>query len=374
MIKKILLSLAVLSTLAIGGGIAFIQYEYAGVGLPWVNSVDLPDLPDLPAPDTSLQADQQGTLYFASKSPYSLQNALRRYDSAVDTTGMGKLYLPANASAETPAPAMIILHGSGGLREDREYRYAEWFASEGIAAFVIDYYSVRGVTPDTKYMYKTLSASDIDIVADAFSALKMLADHPAIDANRIGVTGYSYGGMATRYTLDKRLQQAIAPDYPPFALHISVYGPCFQTTGSEVTTGAPYMAIYGTEDNSVDPAHCEVLHKRLEDGGSQVTDLVIEGAGHAWENNMPRQEYDFPFVRGCEFSYTPDGTPTIDGAVIDFPGPDASRDELAFNRVSVHLTAPHCLGNGYIIGRDEKSDAISREAMMNFMKQHFFGQ
>lgn len=374
MIKKILLSIAVIATLVVGGGIFYIQSEYAGIGLPWVNSVDLPDFPNLPAPKATLAEDEQGVLYFATKSPYSLQNALFNFDKAIDTTGMGTLFLPEGASAENPVPAMIILHGSGGLREDREFRYAKWFASEGIAAFVVDYYSVRGVTPDTKYIYKTLSSSDIDITTDAFSALKLLADHPAIDAKRIGVTGYSYGGMATRYTLDARLQQAIAPNYPPFALHISVYGPCFQTLGSEVTTGAPYMAIYGDEDNSVEPAFCDILHERLRAGGSEVSAVMIPGAGHAWENEQPRKVYDFPFVRGCEFSYTAEGVPTIDGKVIDFPGPDASRGELAFNRVSVHLTAPHCVGNGYIIGRDIPSDTISKDAMMGFMKQHFFGQ
>lgn len=374
MIKKLFLTVSFVAIAIIGGGIYYIQTEYAGVGLPWVNSVKLPPLPTLPEPKTRLSEDDQGVLYFASKSPYSLQNALFHIDEAIDTTGMGTLYLPPNASADNPVPAMIILHGSGGLREDREFKYAQWFASEGIAAFVLDYYSVRGVTPDTKYMYKTLSASDIDIVTDAFSALKRLADHPAIDAQRIGVTGYSYGGMATRYTLDPRLQQALAPNYPPFALHISVYGPCFQTTGSEVTTGAPYMAIYGDQDNSVEPAFCEQLHQRLTAGGSTVSDVLIPGAGHAWENEMPRKEYDFPYVRGCEFSYTAEGIPTINGEVIPHPGPSASRDELAFSRVSVHLQAPQCLGNGYIIGRDEASDTISRQAMMGFMKQHFFQQ
>ena len=372
MIKKIFFGLLLAGAVTLGGGITYIQYEYAGVGLPWVNSVAVPEMPDLPEPLAELSEDQQGVLYFHSKSPYSLQNALFRLDQSVDTTGMGTLYLPEGANSNSPVPAMIILHGSGGLRQDREFRYAEWFASEGIAAFVIDYYSVRGVTPETKYINKTLSASDIDIVTDAFSALKLLADHPAIDANRIGVTGYSYGGMATRYALDPRLQQAIAPNYPPFALHISLYGPCFQTTGSEITTGAPYMAIYGTEDNSVDPAHCAELHQRLMAGGSEVEDIVIEGAGHAWENEMPRQEYDYAFVRGCEFSYTNDAIPTINGEAIEFPGPDASREELAYNRVSVHLTAPQCLGNGYIIGRDKKSDEISSAAMMDFMKRHFF--
>lgn len=371
MIKKILLSLAVASVVTVGSGIAYIQYEYAGIGLPWVDSVSLPEFPSLPEPSTELTEDQQGVLYFASKSPYSMQNALFHLDEAVDTTGMGELFLPAGASADNPVPAMIILHGSGGIREDREYRYAKWFASQGIAAFVIDYYSVRGVTPDTKYMYKTLSASDIDIVTDAFSALAMLGQHPAIDAQRIGVTGYSYGGMATRYTLDPRLHRSIAPDALPFALHISVYGPCFQTTGSETTTGAPYLAIYGTADNSVEPSHCDRLHDRLRAGGSEVEQLVIEGAGHGWENDIPRQEYDFPYVRGCEFSYTEQGLPTINGELIDFPGASASRGELAFNRVSVHLTAPQCLGNGYIVGRDEASDETSKARMMAFMRQHF---
>ncbi len=372
MLKKILAGITLVVCIITAGGIYFIQTEYAGIGLPWVKSVDLPEIHPLGQTVSTLDATSEGLIYFASRSPYSMHNALFNYENSAATTGMGELFLPAIASSDRPVPAMVILHGSGGKRDDREYMYAKWFNERGIAAFVIDYYAPRGVTPSTKYLYKTLSASDIDIVADAFSALNLLSTHPAIDANRIGVTGYSYGGMATRYTLDPRLKQSIAPTSPNFALHVSFYGPCFQTTGSELTTGAPYLAVYGDQDNSVEPAFCDELHQRLREGGSEVDTLLIAGAGHAWENEQARQEYDFPYVRGCEFSYSKDKAyPTIDGKEIDFPGADASRGELAFNRVSVHLTAPECVGNGYIIGRDEKSDELAKAKMWSFLQKHF---
>jgi len=124
----------------------------------------------------------------------------------------------------------------------REYlEYAALFSKNGIAGFVVDYYAPRGVVETTPYVMKTMIATEVDVMSDAYSALKILGTHPSIDASKIGVTGYSYGGMATRYVLDDRLKSIMAPDVPPFALHMDIYGPCHQTLGHSGTTGAPYL-------------------------------------------------------------------------------------------------------------------------------------
>jgi len=247
----------------------------------------LPPFPQYFTSKTKLDASDAGDIYYPIKSPYDFSRILNGYDALPTHTGKATLILPEGASTDNPVPAMVIMHGSGGIKEGREDRYAQLFAENGIAGLIIDYYEPRGVTDDTPYVMKTMITTEVDIMSDAYSALKILGTHPAIDASRIGVTGYSYGGMGTRYVLDDHLKNIMAPDIPPFVLHMDIYGPCHQTLGHSGTTGAPYLAIHGDADNSVDPALCQEVYKEIEAGGSKVESHVIAGAGHAWENADP---------------------------------------------------------------------------------------
>ncbi|MFK0570370.1 dienelactone hydrolase family protein [Endozoicomonas sp.] len=370
-LKKVLLSVIILCTIAGTGFVYYVEEQYAGIGLPWTTAIDLPALPDLPEPQKILTEQQSGDIYFPTRSPYDFSELLTNFDNTLEHTGKGTLTLPKGASADNPVPAMIILHGSGGIDPDREPKYAELFAKNGIASFVIDYYSVRGSTSDSSYLMKTLSASETDILVDAYSALKVIATHPAIDASRIGVTGYSYGGMVTRYALDARVRDIVAPDTPPFAAHIDVYGPCHQTLGSDQTTGAPYLAIYGDEDNSVDPKTCAQVHNKLADNGPVET-LMLEGAGHAWESSRPRDLYEFPYISNCTFSFDEKtGNALINNQPATTAPAGSGREERAFARAMVMMDAPQCIKQGYIIGSDKKSETAAKEKMLSFMNQVF---
>jgi dienelactone hydrolase len=334
----------------------------------------LPPFPNLPAPVTELKADSAGVIYFSTKSPYDFSRILDGYDTLETHAGKGTLVLPKSASANQPVPAMVILPGSGGIKEGREMEYARLFAENGMASFVVDYYEPRGVTETTPYVMKTMIATEVDVIADAYSALNILATHPAIDAAKIGVTGYSYGGMATRYVMDDRLKAIMAPDVPPFAIHIDVYGPCHQTTGHKGTTGSPYLAIHGDADNSVDPELCQKVYKDIEMSGSEVESHLLSGAGHAWENAEPKREFsEGSFVRGCLFSFDPDdGTFLVDGKSGRFqPAPDMTRNQRAFVRSTLGELVGTCVGQGYTVGNDPKADKKSKAIQLDFMKRKF---
>lgn len=332
----------------------------------------LPPFPEYPPAQTKLSADDAGMLYYPIKSPYDFARILNGYDALETHTGKGTLVMPKGASADKPVPAIVILHGSGGIQDGREMEYAQLFAENGVAGFVIDYYAPRGVTEQTPYVMKTMAATEVDIMSDAYSALKILGTHPAIDAERIGVTGYSYGGMATRYVMDDRLKNIMAPDVPPFALHMDIYGPCHQTLGHDGTTGAPYLAIHGDADNSVDPALCQEVYKDLEASGTPVESHVIAGAGHAWENDAPLSEFGGSFVRGCKFSFDENGTFLVDGKSGRFqPTPEMTRPQRAMVRAGLGELAGSCVGQGYTVGNNPEADKQSKALQLDFMKRVF---
>ncbi len=344
--------------------------DAANTGIP---KLPLPPFPNMPPPQATLADGQSGVIYFPAKSPYDFSRVLSGYDSVPMMTGMGTLILPKDASADSPVPAMVILHGSGGIQDGREFEYARLFAENGIASLVVDYYTPRGVTEDTPYVMKTMITTEVDIISDAYSALKILGTHPAIDPKRIGVTGYSYGGMATRYVMDGRIKTIMAPGVPPFALHMDIYGPCHQTLGHTGTTGAPYLAIHGDGDNSVDPELCQSVYKDIEAGGSTVESHVIAGAGHAWENKAPLAEFSGGYVDGCQFSFEPEtGIFLVDGAKGRFqPTPDMNREERAYVRSTLGELAGSCVAQGYMAGSNPEADAQSKALQMAFMKRVF---
>jgi dienelactone hydrolase len=220
---------------------------------------------------------------------------------------------------------------------------------------------------------KTMITTEVDIMSDAYSALKLLGTHPAIDAARIGVTGYSYGAMATRYVMDARVKEIMAPDVPPFALHMDIYGPCHQTTGFNGTTGAPYLAVHGDNDKSVDPVLCQEVYRDIEAGGSRVESHVMPGAGHAWENKAPREIFvDGSYVRGCKFSYDLEsGAFLVDGQAGFQPAVDMNRAERAAVRAGLGELAGKCVGRGYLVGSDTKTDKKSKAIQLEFMKRVF---
>jgi len=334
-------------------------------------AIELPAFPELPEPKTKLAADDAGRIYYITRSPYDFSVLLTDFDAAPETTGFGDLYLPDGANGTSKVPAMVIVHGSGGITDGREHEYAQQFATAGIAGFVIDYYAPRGVTADTPYMLKTMAATETDLIVDAFAALERLQEHPSIDPSKIGVIGFSYGGMATRYALDERLAKKLSPNGPDFALHVDFYGPCHQSTGHSGTTGAPYLAVYGDQDNSVDPAECARVQDDLRANGTPVEAHVLEGAGHAWENSAPQAMGKTAFVRGCQFSFHPDdGTLLIDGTAATQPPRGATRNERAQARMALGADAMHCIGQGYLVGNDPVADGKARAILETFLDRH----
>ncbi len=335
----------------------------------------VPPFPDFLPPVADLSDGQSGEIYYATSTPFDL-DVLLADPTRMPTTGVGTLFLPAAAGALPEAagavPAMVVLHGSGGISKGREMEYGEFLANNGIAAFVVNYYAPRGVTDETDYMIRVLSVTEFDAVADAYAALQLLGTHPRIDATRIGVVGYSYGGMATRFSMDERIRRALAPEHPGFAAFVDYYGPCFQNLGTRETNGAPLLTLRGTEDASNDIEACKQREDELRALGNAVEAHVYQGAGHAWEVEVPRQLFpDSPYLAGCEMEYDESGHNFVDSEpVIDAPL-ETSRMDRILLRVSSADALKDCVKKGYVIGNDPDTKARSDAALLSFLRRTF---
>lgn len=330
----------------------------------------LPDFPDWPAPAERLAPDAAGRLHFDTLTPYDLDVILAGLGTAIPTTGVGTLVLPEGASAASPAPAVVLLHGSGGIKPGREMETAEWLVGEGFAAFVVDYYAPRGIDPVDDYMLKVVAVTEFDATADAYGALHLLSRHPAVDGERVALMGHSYGGMAVRIAMDERVREAFAPGHPGFAAFVDVYGPCFQVFGTPDTNGAPLLTLRGTADASNDLEACRRREQELRELGVEVEAHVFEGAGHAWENDEPRALLeDAPYLSGCEIHYDAAGRPSVDGTPLARLDADSTRPERIAARVTHGRPLGACVKYGYLVGSDPETKRLARERQLAFLRR-----
>ena len=224
-------------------------------------------------PPKVLNGDTQGEIRFRSSSPYDLDVLLNQPGKAEATMGMGKLLLPAHASEKRPVPAMVILPGGAGAIPGRENETAQALADSGIAALVIDNFKPRGISEEMPDALKVMGTSEFDAVADAYAALKTLNKHPAIDGGRIGLMGFSKGGIAARMSMDERIREKLAPRCGPLPCMWISTAPAMPNCRRARPRGA-LMSFRAGRDASNDLVACTEQETALRHAGSDVSTVV----------------------------------------------------------------------------------------------------
>ncbi|WP_299072773.1 dienelactone hydrolase family protein [uncultured Paraglaciecola sp.] len=331
-----------------------------------------PPLPNLPiySDVSQLNASSQGELYFDSVSAGDYKLLVHPDGSLLDTRVKAQLFLPKNASAKHKVPAMVILHGSGGILPSRELAYGKLLASWGIAGLVVDTYGARGVTDATPYGLRVAIVSDADEVADAYGALRMLNRHPAINTNKIGLMGFSYGGMATRSALDKRIYDNLAQGVTPFALHLDYYGPCHFDLQTPKTTGAPLFSLRGAEDQSNDLVACANIENKLRTAGSAIGSVIYPRAAHGWEMPQPREFIATLNPAPCEQVLMDNGDWKINGVTLAVPPLKTREQKFHFRLALLGQMKKSCMSQGYAMGQDKDTHQQSNVVLKQLSKRY----
>lgn len=258
---------------------------------------------DWPDPATLPQVVQENVT-IASSSPYLLTDV--DTDRAPATTVKGILFLPPGPHALHSLPAVVMLHGSGGVLASRELTYGKQLAAMGIAVLVVDSFGGR---PErgSSYIERLLNITETMLVADGYAALGQLATRPEIDPKRVVLVGFSYGAMATMYALMAEVADRMAPPGLRFAGHVSFYGPCVARFEDRRTTGAPLLMLYGGDDKVIDPERCSDFADDVRAGGSKVDVVVYSGAVNQWDGPFGRRLFGRN-VAPCDFAVQRDGS------------------------------------------------------------------
>lgn len=209
----------------------------------------------------------------------------------------GELRIPKPGTGKLPA--IIIVHGSGGVNAATN-RWAQEINSLGVAAFIIDSFSGRGIGSTTNDQSQLNSLA---MLVDAYRALGVLAQHPRIDANRIGIMGFSKGAVAAVYSSNRRFQKFYAPEGVKFAIHVGLHTPCNTAyRDDDKTTGAPIRLFHGIADNWVVIGPCRDYIARLKAAGADASLTEYPDATHAYDALLLKEPRKFPnaqTLRNC---------------------------------------------------------------------------
>lgn len=209
-------------------------------------------------------------------------------------------YLEFPKQATKPYPLALLLHGWSGSKEawyeegniisggemrkallDSGYAVlALDAATHGERSNEIDYQHVNVFedpkAPPTRN-YFTFAEISVQTVKDYRRALDYLATRDEIDMERIGLVGYSMGGMDSFYLLsvEPRIKMAVAC-VPP--LLGEGYGPASPIDFTWGIQDKPFLLLAGRQDEMYDAARFEASYKAYIE--SPKTKLIWYDQGH----------------------------------------------------------------------------------------------
>jgi dienelactone hydrolase len=204
-----------------------------------------------------------------------------RADSlAVDETTVGgpgsgaraELFMPANAA---PTAAVVVLHGCNGVGpHDRVWagQLARW----GYAALLVDSFRPRGFTEVCNHGQLVPPEAQ---ARDAFDAAVYLRTRPDIQAQRIGVIGFSHGGWAVLKAV--LADVVLRADETPFAAAVALYPGCDPPGGAALETDT--LILIGDNDDWTPVARCERWRDQVAPNGHNLQMKVYSGARHVFD-------------------------------------------------------------------------------------------
>ena len=239
-------------------------------------AADLPTRIELHPIPTLTLSDQQflvGEASFVGRSGAGPDAATGK-----PVTIAGMLRLPRGSGK---FPVVVLVHGSGGPAAGGE-RWARELTEMGIASFMLDGFSGRGLT-STNSNQALLGRTNL--ILDAYRALDVLAKHPLVDPKRIALMGFSRGGQTTLYASLARFHKMWNTSGIGFAAYVPFYPDCKTTfVGDTETTGAPIRIFHGEADDYNPAAPCAAFVGRLKAAGRDAAITLYPGAHHAFDN------------------------------------------------------------------------------------------
>jgi dienelactone hydrolase len=259
-------------------------------------------------------------------------------------------------------PAVVVVHSIAGYLEQNEGWHAAEFRKAGFAT--LTYQSLAA----QRMLQGSLGGSNggppwASAVAEAYAALRLLANDPRIDASRIAIVGFSFGGEVAHLAAFERLRTALVPGEMQFAAHVAYYpAGVYGLMAQQDYTGAPILMLLGEKDDNLPVAKAEEYLTYARSAGSAlpIEVSIYPGAYHAWtvpSLGAARFYPQYPSTRKCPYLLL---GPSRSALLVS--GREAPMDPNVMQT---------CLkeGQGYAMAYDESARAKSTRETVAFLEK-----
>ena len=258
------------------------------------------------APVVCLAQVVRGEIHLVQSVTMSDQDFLNGRKDGKPVTLAGQLRIPRPGADRLPA--VVLLHGSGGVGQN----VLDWESelnAMGFATFVLDAFTGRGLVSTSS---DQALLGRLAMTYDAYRALEVLEKHPRVDPRRIALMGFSRGGQAALYASAKRFQRMHGPaSKQEFAAYVPFYAWCgTRFIEDEDLSRNPIRMFHGTADNYVPVAPCRDYVQRLKASGVDVALTEYPGAHHVFDGRLfkaPTVAAKSQSTRNCQLAERQNG-------------------------------------------------------------------
>ena len=178
----------------------------------------------------------------------------------------------AKPEGEGPFPTVIMIHEFYGLREAIVGK-ADLLAQEGYLVIAPD--TFRGSTTSLipRAIYQVITTKPEDVNADLDSVYAWLESQPDVDAKRIAIAGFCYGGRSSlAYSLHNN----------KLAATVIFYGSPVTDVAVLKTLPGPVLGIFGGADQSIPVEEVTAFDEALTEANVQHEITIYDGQPHAF--------------------------------------------------------------------------------------------
>lgn len=151
------------------------------------------------------------------------------------------LVKPAGFDPSRKYPLLLRIHGGPNSQDQHSFNYErEIFAAHGYVVLAVNYRGSNG--RGNAYQKAIFADWGNKEVVDLLGAMDAVQKLPWVDSTRLGIGGWSYGGILTNYTIarDTRFKAAISG--AGSSNQLSMYGSDMYITQYEQEIGPPWKA------------------------------------------------------------------------------------------------------------------------------------
>ena len=196
-----------------------------------------------------------------------------QFDGSDGATLLAHLARPGDG---TPKPVVLVCHENRGLTEHIK-DVARRFAREGYVALAVDLLSRQGGTADKDSSSVPGALSGIaqdQFVADFTSGWRYLQSQSYVQADRVGMTGFCFGGGVT---------WRVAIGLPELRAAVPFYGPP-PAVDELPRIKAAVLAIYGELDTRI-TSSAATMETAMKQNGQTFEKIIYPNADHAFFND-----------------------------------------------------------------------------------------